>query len=66
MKKRTIKRHVVILDDSEVKMIYHALVLLESQKATVGSEAKEQLETLKKGFYELIKPGSMPFRREKE
>ena len=66
MKTRTIKRHIVILDDSEIKMIYHALMLLESQKAAVGSEAKEQLATLKKGFYDLIKPGSMSFKREKE
>jgi hypothetical protein len=64
MKTRTIKRHVVILDDSEVKMIYHALMLLESQKAAVGSEAREQLTTLKKGFYELVKPGSIPLKRE--
>ena len=58
MKTKTIKRHIVILDDSEVKMIFHALTLLENQKAAVGTEAREQLVNLRRGFYELIKPGA--------
>jgi hypothetical protein len=66
MKAKTIKRHVVVLDDSEVKMIYHALMLLETQKAAVGSESKEQLETLKKSFYDLIKSTSVSLRRKME
>jgi len=64
MKTKTIKRHMIILDDSEVKLIYHALSLLESQKATIGSNAKEQLETLKKGFYDLIKPSSIYLKKQ--
>jgi len=66
MKAKTIKRHVVVLDDIEVKMIYHALMLLETQKAAVGSESKQQLETLKKCFYDLIKPTSVSLRRKME
>lgn len=58
MKARTIKRHVIILDDYEARLIYYVLRQFEKQDYreidAIGIN-KEKLQELKECFHDLFK-----------
>jgi hypothetical protein len=54
MKSKTIKRHIIVLEDREVKIIYRALQRLENENSLPANGKK--LEELREEFYKLIKP----------
>jgi hypothetical protein len=58
MKARTIKRHVIILDDYEARLIYYVLRQFEKQDYreidAIGIN-KEKLRELKECFHDLFK-----------
>ena len=56
MKVKTIKRHIIVLDDDEVKILYRALAQLEKQKHNIGNGNNKKLDKLKESFYKLVKP----------
>jgi hypothetical protein len=64
MKVKTIKRHVAVFDESEVKLIYRALVNLEKQDYLTVNEERNQLKELKDSFYLLVKPSGIDVIRD--
>ena len=58
MKARTIKRHIVELNDNEVKLIYHALMYFENQNNIKNHENVNKIKELRECFYEVINPAS--------
>jgi hypothetical protein len=63
MKSKTIKRHIIVLEDAEVKIIYRALQRLENQNSLPANGQK--LEELREEFYKLIKPEATYVRTSK-
>ena len=56
MKVKTIKRHIIVLDDTEVKILYRALAQLEQQKSSFLNGNEEKVGKLKDNFYKIVKP----------
>lgn len=66
MKSKTIVRHILELEDNEVRLIYHALRNFEKKdylKLDMVGINTDKVEELKRSFYELIKPHSEYYKR---
>jgi len=62
MKAKTVKRHVIVLDDYEARLIYYVLRYFEGQDFreidAIGIN-REKLHELKQSFHELFKERSV-------
>lgn len=58
MKVKTIKRHLIIISNTEAKMIYRALMLYEKQNDFTRYGSREKATEMKECFYDLVKPGA--------
>ena len=59
MKAKTIKRHIIELNDIEAKLIYRSLMHFENQNNFKNNDSIIKLKELKECFYELLNPDSV-------
>ena len=59
MKAKTIKRHIIELNDIEAKLIYRSLMHFENQNNFKNNDSVIKLKELKECFYKLLNPDSV-------
>jgi hypothetical protein len=65
MKAKTIKRHIVELNDSEARLIYHALMYFENQNNIKNHENVNKIKELRESFYQVLNPASVRIKDRK-
>ncbi|HEB29382.1 MAG TPA: hypothetical protein ENI15_00690 [Spirochaetes bacterium] len=66
MKAKTIKRHIIELNDIEAKLIYRALMHLENQNNIKNYDNIMKVKELKECFYDLVNPASVHIKNKRD
>ncbi len=66
MKAKTIKRHIIELNDNEAKLIYRALMHLENQNNIKNYNNIMKVKELKECFYDLVNPASVHIKNKRD
>jgi hypothetical protein len=66
MKAKTIKRHIIELNDIEAKLIYRALMHFENQNNFRNNDNVMKVKELKECFYELVNPAAVHIKNKRD